>query len=137
MDDYNAEGRTQQSYVDACRRYGSPDPKAEGKRLYYTTDCEICGRMLEITQQGVERFIPDAVDHDHDKMIVRGRICQSCNTRDGKVRSENYNYIWTINHYGKSWTAKYFAYLRRNNTDFSTLIGMDTLEDMFNTGLSL
>ena len=53
--------------------------------------CELCGLILEIRNSTGEEFRTyDAIDHDHDTGHHRGRLCQNCNTIEGKCRSEFY-----------------------------------------------
>jgi len=71
------------------RRYKVDEEDAETIAFSFTQTitCPLCGRIFDWTDQHGQTFtICDSIDHDHDTDKVRGRICQSCNTREGKWR---------------------------------------------------
>ena len=61
--------------------------------IFFSTDtCPLCGLMFDYTDpkrgSGTWTLGCDAIDHDNVKGVFRGRICQSCNSREGQWKTK-------------------------------------------------
>ena len=75
--------------------------------------CAVCGVPLQVGKKaslnGSYRGLPCA-DHDHDSGYLRGVLCNTCNTGEGKIRSACIRYGMGKENY-IDWLVKMAAYL--------------------------
>lgn len=77
--------------------------------------CAVCGAPLvqgkRSTFRGSNRGLPCA-DHDHDTGFLRGVLCNTCNTGEGKIRTIAIRYGYGKDNY-ISWLIRLATYLHQ------------------------
>lgn len=84
-----------------------------------TTVCHPCRRILDLElNDGTQISLHDAIDHDHVTGVIRGRLCASCNTKEGHLKEFKDDFDGLISQVGEHEAARWIEWWGRFRPSF-------------------